>query len=107
MHTNPLGIVSADAQALRAKTKKQYLATLAKDGWLMLYTRPDKPGRVIRYNTVATASKTTPSLPSQTGDGGSCIVPHCPGLPGEVPRHTRHTLGVPVRPRTSHIGPLE
>lgn len=32
---------------LLAKTKKQYLATLAKDGWLMLYTRPDKPGRVI------------------------------------------------------------
>ena len=32
---------------LLAKTKKQYLATLAKDGWLMLYTRPDKPGRVV------------------------------------------------------------
>lgn len=32
---------------LLAKTKKKYLATLAKAGWLMLYTRPDKPGRVV------------------------------------------------------------
>lgn len=44
----PLRVVSPAAfDELLAKTKKQYLATLAKDGWLMLYTRPDKPGRVV------------------------------------------------------------